>query len=48
MKPTQAQIEAVKDVLRRLVILTGDSPWDWDDVARKVLAAAAEVGKDKL
>lgn len=44
-KPAQSQIEAVKDTLRRLVILTGDSPWDWDDVARKVLlAAAAEVG----
>lgn len=45
-KPTDRQIEAVEDVLRGLVIITGDSTWDMNYVARRVLTAAAEVGRD--
>lgn len=43
-KPTDRQIEAVEDVLRGLVIITGDSTWDMNYVARRVLTVAAEVG----
>lgn len=43
-KPTQAQIEAAKQILYQMVVLTGDSAWTMDDVANKVLAAA-EVGE---
>lgn len=46
-KPTDRQIEAVEDVLRGLVIISGDSTWDLNYVARKVLTAAAEAGADR-
>ena len=42
--PTQAQIDAVRRELVGLVIITGDSTWDMDYVARKVLTVAAQVG----
>lgn len=36
---TPAQIEAVRRELVGLVVITGDSAWDMDYVARRVLAA---------
>jgi hypothetical protein len=41
--PTESQIRAVEQVLRGLVIITGDSTWDMNYVARKVLETAAQV-----
>ena len=42
------EVEIVCDILRRSVVLTGDSTWSLGDVAREIIRALDDYAKEEI